>query len=128
MAAPAILCSMSEPTVTVLRGWKPTLRFSDRLRLVRLQYGEMVGRRIDQREMAQLTGIPHGSWGNWENGVSEPKNAVATAQKIVALTGVNAAWLLGLDAFDPNQGTPNVPVPSLVGGSHSTGWLTARAA
>lgn len=77
-------------------GWTPDLRFSQRLRMVRLQYGEALGRRIDQQEMADLVGVPKGSWGNWENGLSTPRNMVPVVLKIVDLTQVSAMWLLGL--------------------------------
>lgn len=91
-----------------MRGWKPRLSFADRLRLVRIQYGAIVGERVGQREMAQLLGVSQPTYGSWEAGVSVPRHLVPTAKKIVDLTGVNAAWLLGLDRFDP--GPPAQPV------------------
>jgi transcriptional regulator with XRE-family HTH domain len=115
-----MLCNtMSDESVTVIRGWRPELRFSDRLRMVRLQYGKMLERRLDQRQIAELVGLPRGSWASWENGTSEPRHAVRVVEQISRVTGVNAAWLLGLDRFDPNP-APNIPV-GVSNSSPSTG-------
>lgn len=78
--------------------------------MVRIQYGETIGTRLDQREMAKLAGLPPSSWAAWESGVSAPRDLFGTIQKIVDLTGVHAAWLLGLDGLDPNTSTRLVPI------------------
>jgi len=78
----------------------PIWTFGDLLRKVRRHAG------FDQREFAQKLQVPAGTLGNWENDTSRPRDVVAVARRVELLTGVPAAWLLGVDETSPRPGTP----------------------
>jgi transcriptional regulator with XRE-family HTH domain len=65
--------------------------FGDRLRKIRK-------RRTDfgQREFATKLGVGWQAYAQWEADNSRPKDVVAVAKRVELLTGVPAAWLLGV--------------------------------
>jgi transcriptional regulator with XRE-family HTH domain len=111
----------TDTTVISLR-WRPTIKFSTRLREVRLDYGRMTGQRIDQEQMAELLGVKVGTYKGWETGNSKPADLIAMAQLIGRVTGVDPAWLLDVaedDRRGPNP-TPGLPMPRFT-------WIHAGA-
>ena len=69
----------------------PTWTLGDRIRKARLTTGK------NQREFAPLIGVKPGSLAAWEADHSVPRNVLAVARTISRVTGVPAAWVLGLD-------------------------------
>ena len=69
----------------------PAWTLGDRIRKARLTTG------MNQRDFAPLIGVKPGSLASWEADHSHPRDVVAIARRITMLTGVPAAWLLGLD-------------------------------
>jgi transcriptional regulator with XRE-family HTH domain len=94
---------MDTGTVTQLR-WRPAIGFSTRLRLVRLDYADRVGHRVNQDEMAGLLGVKPGTYRGWESGNSRPADLIALAQHIYEVTGADPAWLLGVADDNPGPG------------------------
>lgn len=110
---------MSEQTITQIRGWTPEITFPDRLRIVRVQYADRIGRKVGQKEIAELCGVSQQTWASWESGRTAPREVMPLARKIAEITGVEPAWLLGLNDFE----VP--PPPATTGGrrrSPSTKW------
>lgn len=70
----------------------PEWSLADRLRKIRR---DVV--RADQAQMAAMLGWPKNAYQNWEIGKARPREIVAVAKRIEALTGVPATWVLGLD-------------------------------
>jgi transcriptional regulator with XRE-family HTH domain len=52
-------------------------------------------------EFAAALGITQSAVGQYETDRSVPRNIVRMAQKVEALTGIPAAWMLGLDEVEP---------------------------
>ncbi len=69
----------------------PTWTLGDRIRKARHTTG------MKQRDFAPLIGVKPGSLAAWEADHSVPRNVLAVARTISKLTGIPAAWVLGLD-------------------------------
>lgn len=69
----------------------PAWTLGDRIRKARMTTG------LHQREFAQLIRVESGSLAAWETDRTIPRNMVVVAKSIENITGVPAAWLLGLD-------------------------------
>lgn len=95
---------MDTSTVTPLR-WRPTVGFSARLRLIRIDYAERIGHRVNQDELAHALGVKPGTYRGWESGNSRPADLIAFAQHVYEVTGADPAWLLGV-APDEGPTTP----------------------
>lgn len=76
----------------------PEWTFADRLRKVR----QIVG--LDQRGMAGALGVSPATLGHWELGTNTPRNLIAVARQLETLSGVPAAWLLGVSGSNVNFG------------------------
>ena len=72
--------------------WRvPEWTFADRLRKIRTDSG------MHQREFATALGVTASAYAAWESGRNLPANLVSVAKRIEMLTGVPAAWTLGLE-------------------------------
>lgn len=91
---------MTDSATVLPMRWRPVLGFAARLRLVRLDYADRVGHRVNQDEMAALIGTKPGTYRSWEAGNSRPANLIATAQTIYKVTGADPAWLLDVAPSD----------------------------
>jgi transcriptional regulator with XRE-family HTH domain len=87
--------------------WRPTIKFSTRLRETRLEYGQMIGQHINQERMAELLEVPAGTYKGWESGNSRPADLIELAHTMERKTGVDPAWLLDVADQDPEG--PNRP-------------------
>jgi transcriptional regulator with XRE-family HTH domain len=61
--------------------------FGGRLRLLR------EGRGLTRGQLAEQTGIPKNTYGNWETGKNEP--SIVMAQSVADFFGVSLDWLCG---------------------------------
>jgi DNA-binding XRE family transcriptional regulator len=101
---------MSNQTAEIIPiRWRPSVDFSDRLRLIRLEYGERIGRRVTQDDMAELIDVKSATYGSWEAGNSKPADIVATAKRIEERLGADPMWLLDITDSGPNGGPDPVP-------------------
>ena len=67
----------------------PTLdEFGARIALIRWQM------RWNQKEAALATGLPPGSWREWEVTGRAPRNLVEVSRKISAATGIDDYWIM----------------------------------
>lgn len=73
----------------------PEWTFGDRMRKARRRSGMTTG------DFAAALGITQSAVGQYETDRSVPRNVVRLAQKVEALTGIPAAWMLGLDPVEP---------------------------
>ena len=89
-------------TVTPLRHFVPNWTFADRLRKARHVTG------MTQREFATALGQKHSRYAQWEAGNNGARDLPELANRVEALTGVSAAWLIGLQPDTP-EGAPNNP-------------------
>lgn len=86
--------------------WRPTIGFDTRLRLVRTNAGVRDrGSRYTQDEFAAMLDVKVGTYKAWEAG-GEPEDIVDIAKRIERVTGVPAAWTLGVD---PTETGPDDP-------------------
>ena len=92
-------------------GAEPQWTIADRLRKIRR------GTRMNRHDFAARLGIPEPRYGAWESGRNAPSgpDLVALAKRIEMLTGVPAAWTLGLETrngprpgWDEGQGLPRL--------------------
>ena len=81
----------------------PAWTLGDRIRKARLSVG------MKQREFAPLIAVQPGSLAAWESDHSVPRDIVAVAKRIEALTRVPAAWTLGLEDGPPPGYGPTKP-------------------
>jgi DNA-binding transcriptional regulator YiaG len=72
---------------TVIPEWS----IADRLRKIRRDYA-----RMDQDAFAEALGVKPSRYGAWETGRNKPENLVALAMRVEEVTGVPAAWTLGV--------------------------------
>jgi transcriptional regulator with XRE-family HTH domain len=56
---------------------------------------------MSQAEFAAAIGVKDGSLAAWETDRAQPRNVVAIARRIEVLTGIPAAWTLGIDDGEP---------------------------
>jgi hypothetical protein len=93
MTSPAVQLSSERSS-----GWRPDLgTFGARLAAVRqsMGWGNIV-------EAAQACGFPPETWRNWETGRT-PRDIVAVCRQVAEATGVDVAWLIGVE----QPGTPS---------------------
>jgi transcriptional regulator with XRE-family HTH domain len=69
----------------------PQFEFPDKLRKARLAHGST------QREFADLLGVKHPTYAAWEIGTTRCPRETAIAKRIEFITGIRAAWILGVD-------------------------------
>lgn len=74
--------------------------FGDRLRKIRKRRTDNLG----QREFAKQLGVGWQAYAQWEAENSQPRDVVAIAKRIEILTGVPAAWTLGVNAPSVSPG------------------------
>jgi DNA-binding XRE family transcriptional regulator len=79
----------------------PQWSFADRIRKIRR---DVLG--VDQTEFAQRLGVTRQAYAAWEAGRNEPRTILAVARKVELMSGVPAAWLLGVDSPTPGTGVP----------------------
>lgn len=84
----------SEPHGLAALDWT----FADRIRKVRRDVLA-----IDQGEFATRLGVTRQAYAAWESGRNEPRSILAVAKRIEAMSGVPAAWVLGLDITQANS-------------------------
>lgn len=84
-----MLCSMKNTVALnpALLEWS----FADRLRKVRREVADAT-----QEEFAAALDVPLKAYGAWEAGRNTPREVVALAKRIELVTGVPAAWMLGI--------------------------------
>jgi transcriptional regulator with XRE-family HTH domain len=94
----------TQQNVTPIR-WRPEVSLGTRLRLVRTNCGERIGRgKMKQDEMAELIGVSASAYKQWEADNNRPGDPVDLALRIYEATGVDPAWLLGIPDPDPVPG------------------------
>lgn len=69
----------------------PEWSIADRLRKIRRDYAHM-----DQDQFADALGVKPSRYGAWETGRNKPENLVDLARRVEEVTGVPAAWTLGV--------------------------------
>ncbi len=74
---------------------RPIWTFGDRMRKARRRSGLTV------QEFADKLSITHSALGQYETDRSIPRDVVALAKRVEALTGIPAAWILGVDDVEP---------------------------
>lgn len=84
----------------------PEWTFGDRLRKIRRDVAF-----ADQGTFARSIGVTRQAYASWEAGRSQPRDLVALSKRIELITGVPAAWLLGLN--DEGAGTLRMTQPTL---------------
>jgi DNA-binding XRE family transcriptional regulator len=89
----------------------PEWTFGDRLRKIRRDVAY-----ADQGTFAHSIGVTRQAYASWEAGRSQPRDLVALSKRIELLTGVPAAWLLGLN--DEGAGTLLKAPPTLTYPAH----------
>lgn len=97
----AIVLDMTTEAVQT-HGFIPEWTLADRLRKARLASG------LTQEDFADRLGAKPGAYSHWEAGRNTPRNLVALAQRIEILTGIPAAWTLGI-MDSPRNGGPGTP-------------------
>lgn len=108
----AIVCVMTiQPELTY-----PAWTLGDRIRKARMISG------MKQAEFAERIGTKEGSLAAWETDRSTPRNIVAIAKRIEALTRVPATWILGLDDGPPYGGPDDDG-----GAAQPVGWMDVQA-
>lgn len=71
--------------------------FGDRIRKIRRAAG------MSQADMGHLAGVSAQSVATWETRGSSPRNVVAIAKRLELATGIDAAWILGLQQRTPHR-------------------------
>lgn len=56
---------------------------------------------LHQAEIATRLGVTKAAYAAWESGRTEPRSILAVAKRIEAMTGIPAAWVLGVDSPTP---------------------------
>lgn len=86
---------------------RPLWTFGDRMRKARRRAG-MTG-----AEFAEALGVTQSALGQYETDRTMPRDVVDLAQRVQALTGVPASWLLGLESAEPpTVSLPVIPPPA----------------
>lgn len=70
--------------------------FGDRLRKIRRTMG------LSSRDFAARVGVTHSSLSQYETDRMQPRDIVDFARRVEGISGVPAAWLLGLDEEAPD--------------------------
>lgn len=74
---------------------RPVWTFGDRLRKARRRTGQTGA------EFAEALGITASALGQYETDRTLPRDVVDLARRVEELTGIPAAWLLGVDPAEP---------------------------
>jgi transcriptional regulator with XRE-family HTH domain len=85
-----MLALMTMPAADRREPFIPVWSLPDRLRKVRRELG------LDQRSFAEKIGVSKDTYTSWETGRNSPKNLVAVARRVEQVSGVPAAWVLGV--------------------------------
>lgn len=85
-------------TVQIDGDYLPVWTFGDRIRKARSIAG------MDQRQFAETIEVNPSSLAAWETDRATPRNIVAIAKRVEALTRIPAAWLLGVEGTPPANG------------------------
>lgn len=88
-------------TASPAQQWVPEWSLADRLRRIRRELG------LSQEKFAELLNVKPPRYGAWETGRNHPENVVDLARRIEAMTGVPAAWTLGVYSENPRPGGPD---------------------
>jgi len=75
--------------------WVPEWSIADRLRKIRRD------QRLSQDAFAALLDVKSTTYGAWETGRNSPDHLVALARRVELVTGVPAAWTLGVHVESP---------------------------
>lgn len=78
----------------------PQWTIGDRLRKIRTT------QHLKQSEFAAQLEVNEPTYSQWESNRATPRNVVALSQRIELLTGIPAAWTLGLNKESPSGGGP----------------------
>lgn len=98
--------AMSTEQVTVLP-WRPAPTFGERLRMLRKQYGERIGRRLSQRAFAALLDENAANIGTWEADNNKPRDLEGFILKCYKVTRCDPGYWFGVLDTGPNDdGTP----------------------
>lgn len=76
----------------------PQWTFADRVRKIRRDV-----LRMEQGEFAGLLGVTRQAYAAWESGRNEPRSILAVARRIEEVSGVPAAWVLGIEGGGPGH-------------------------
>jgi DNA-binding transcriptional regulator YiaG len=98
-----VCLTMDMSTQPELNVWTPEWSTADRLRKIRRDTG------YSQDEFAEMLGANPNNYRAWESGRNHPRDIVALAKRIEMLTGVPAAWTLGLADGTSTPGGPGTP-------------------
>ena len=91
-------------TISHIRPIYPEWTLADRLRKVRLTLG------YTQKGMARALGVGAPAYGQWECGNNDPRDIIGVAKALEQLSGIPAAWILGLETGQAPDGGPGLPV------------------
>lgn len=83
----------------------PQWSLGDRLRKIRRMMG------ISQAEFAAQLGQNQKTYAAWELDTSHPRNVVAMAKRVEAMTGVPAGWVLDTESRTVGYSDPSSPAP-----------------
>jgi DNA-binding XRE family transcriptional regulator len=78
-------------------GWRPTLKFGDRIRAVRRAYQDTTGETVTQADMAELIGVGRKSYASWESNLHEPGELWQVCLAVSSATGCDPIWLADID-------------------------------
>ena len=90
------MATQNSPRVAAI-GWRPRIRFGDRLRAVRRAYSESIGHQLSQYEMAELIGVGRKAYASWESNLHEPGELWQVCLAVSAATGCDPIWLADID-------------------------------
>lgn len=85
---------MATTNVRRLSVYVPTWTFADRLRKARLTTG------MTQRAFAAAIDVPYPRYAQWEANNNISRDMVEVVKRVEKISGVSAAWLIGLDGPD----------------------------
>jgi transcriptional regulator with XRE-family HTH domain len=96
---------------TTQPGHVPAWTLGDRLRKVRRDAG------YSAKDFAQVLGVNVSSLAHYETDRARPRDLVDLAQRVQAVTGVPASWVLGLDdtcSTEPRPGPATGQLPTVL--------------
>ena len=86
--------------MTTVTGRVPSWTFADRIRKARIEMS------LTQAQFAERIHAKEPAYAQWEAGNAKPRNLIEVARRIEQVTGISAAWLLGLT--EPSDGGSNL--------------------
>ena len=95
-------------------GWRPQLKFGDRMRAVRRSYQDQLGEPVSQAQMADLIGVGRKAYSAWESNLHEPGELWQVCLAVASATGCDPVWLADLDGptSGPKGGAEQAVQPS----------------